>query len=26
MAILYIALNFAIDLVYGFIDPRMKVA
>jgi len=26
MAILYIALNLAIDLVYGFIDPRMKVA
>jgi peptide/nickel transport system permease protein len=25
MAVLYVLLNLAIDLLYGFIDPRMKV-
>jgi peptide/nickel transport system permease protein len=25
MAVLYVLLNFAIDLLYGIIDPRMRV-
>jgi ABC-type dipeptide/oligopeptide/nickel transport system permease component len=25
MAVLYVLLNLAIDLLYGFIDPRMRV-
>jgi ABC-type dipeptide/oligopeptide/nickel transport system permease component len=25
MAVLYVLLNLAIDLIYGIIDPRMRV-
>jgi ABC-type dipeptide/oligopeptide/nickel transport system permease component len=26
MALLYVLLNLAIDMVYGFVDPRVRLA